>query len=136
MHDSVTEHWQLKPEVSWVQLLVTAGLFTFGALFGDTSSVTSLGGESLSIPSPPLTISALGPQTLCPEKKRRGRKRGGIEGRERGEGEKERSREGEERRRGKEVEEERSAGLEELMDGAGMYGFGRLSLWISPFPVL
>ena len=26
---SVAEHWQLKPEVSWVQLPVAAGLFTF-----------------------------------------------------------------------------------------------------------
>ena len=26
---SVAEHWQLKPEVSWVRLLATAGLFTF-----------------------------------------------------------------------------------------------------------
>ena len=28
-HGSVAEHWQLKPEVSWVQLLATAHLFTF-----------------------------------------------------------------------------------------------------------
>ena len=28
-HGSVTEYWQLKPEVSWVQLPATAGLFTF-----------------------------------------------------------------------------------------------------------
>ena len=27
--DSVAEHWWLKPELSWVQLLVTASLFTF-----------------------------------------------------------------------------------------------------------
>ena len=28
-HGSVAEHWRLKPEVSWVRLLVTAGFFTF-----------------------------------------------------------------------------------------------------------
>ena len=28
-HGSVAEHWRLKPEVSWVQLLVTADLVTF-----------------------------------------------------------------------------------------------------------
>ena len=27
-HGSVAEQWQLKPEVSWVRLLVTAGFFT------------------------------------------------------------------------------------------------------------
>ena len=26
---SVAKHWRLKPEVSWVQLLATAGFFTF-----------------------------------------------------------------------------------------------------------
>ena len=26
---SVAEHWQLKPEVSWVRLLATAGFFHF-----------------------------------------------------------------------------------------------------------
>ena len=28
-HGSVAEHWWLKPDVSWVRLLATAGLFTF-----------------------------------------------------------------------------------------------------------
>ena len=28
-HGSVAEHWRLKPEVSWVQLLVVVGLFYF-----------------------------------------------------------------------------------------------------------
>ena len=45
---SVAEHWQLKPEMSWVGLQVTAGLFTF-LYFHIITSELSLRQDALSI---------------------------------------------------------------------------------------